>query len=345
MNVAFCDVSARNRPYAAELLAAYLRAQERGLYILGPEVEAFEHQWAKYCGFRHSVGVGNGTEAIALLLEAHGIGPGDEVIVPAHTCIATWIGVSKRGAIPVPVDVDIHSYNMDPRQALQRVGQRTAAILGVHLYGRPANIPALRVVAKAAGVPLLVDAAQAHGITGAMLGDGAAFSFYPTKNLGALGDAGAVVTNDAQIDAKVRCLRHLGSLSKDRHAFVAGNSRMDELQAAFLSAKLPRLNDDNEKRRRNAVIYRQRGSVFHQCVTLVEDRKRFRADLLERGVETMVHYPTPPHLQPAYASLGYGKGAFPVAERIADCVVSLPVGPEIDNEQAEYVADAIAECV
>lgn len=341
MNVRFCDIAARNKRHAPALLAAYTRVVERGACILGPEVETFEHAWAAYNRRRYAIGVGSGTDAIALLLEANGIGPGDEVIVPAHTCIATWLGVTRSGAVPVPADVDPRTYNLDPRRALERVGQRTAAILAVHIYGKPANIPALRAVSKAAGVPLFVDAAQAHGVRGEMLGDGAVFSFYPTKNLGALGDGGAVVTDDAEVAGKVRSLRNMGSLQKDRHNVASTHSRLDELQAAFLLAKLEWLDSENEIRRLHGRAYGQQGSVFHQCVILAHDRDRVRAELQEKGVETMVHYPTPPHLQPAYSCLGYRGGDFPNAELIADSILSLPVGPELTEDQVRYASNLV----
>lgn len=342
MKVPFCNLAAVNSHYSWGLKEAYNRVMARGQYILGPEVEAFEEEWANYCGRKYAVGFGNGTEALVFMMAAVGIRPGNKVMVPAHTCIATWLAVSALGALPLPVDVDEETFNIDTKIV---GGAECSAILAVHLYGRVADMDRLRKIAKALNVPLLVDAAQAHGIKGDLLGDVAAFSFYPTKNLGALGDAGAVVTDDENMVKMLRALRNLGSIEKDVHLVTGGNSRMDELQAAFLRAKLPGLEAANIRRARNADLYGwpRQNSVWHQCVIRSGQRDQLRKRLFDRGIGTMVHYPTPPHLQPAYASSGYGPESFPVAEALAKTVLSLPCGPELSSAEVRYVVDALAD--
>ena len=338
MDIPLSNIGAVNAEIAAELLAAYERVVASNCLVLGEEVETFEEQWAQYCDKAYAVGVGNAYDALLLILRAYGIGHGDEVIVPANTYAATWLAVTAAGALPVPVDPDPLTHNIDPANVRAARTWRTAAILAVHLYGRPADMAILRELANDWGVPLLVDAAQAHGICGDELGDAAAFSFYPTKNLGALGDGGAVVTDDPHIYRKIHTLRNYGSSSKNVHTVLGVNSRLDEMQAAFLNVKLPYLDKWNNKRKINAESYGGTGrSVWHQYVMCVSDRLAFRNALSEYGVQTMVHYPTPPHLQEAYSYLGYKRGAFPVSERLADQVVSIPVGPELNIQQREYV--------
>lgn len=343
VNVPFCDLAAVNAYYSWPLKEAYNRVMSRGQYILGPEVEAFEEEWAAYCGRKYAVGFGNGTEALIFMMAAHGIRPADRVIVPAHTCIATWLAVSALGAIPMPVDVDPVSFNLNTK-TIDTAGQY-AAILAVHMYGRTADMDRLRAFSEAMSVPLLIDAAQAHGIKGEFLGDAAAFSFYPTKNLGALGDGGAVVTDSEETAQMLRALRNLGSIKKDVHVLLGGNSRLDELQAAFLRAKLPGLDDANGRREHNAMLYGlpRAHSAWHQCVITSGQRDSLRKRLAEQDVTTMVHYPTPPHLQPCYAGLGYKVGSFPIAESIAHTAISLPCGPELSHAQVRYVAGLLAD--
>lgn len=339
MRVPFCDLAARNRPYDVALRRAFDRVMWGGKFILGREVERFEERWADYCGKRYAIGTGNATDAISLMLNAYSIGRGDSVIVPAHTCIATWLAASAVGAVIVPVDVDRYG-NIDVTKI--QMDDRVKAILAVHMYGRVCDMRNLRAIATAYGIPLLIDAAQAHGITGDDLGDAAAFSFYPTKNLGALGDGGAVVTNDEHADQVIRAMRNLGSVAKDVHHYRGGNSRLDELQAAFLNEKLNGLDADNKCRELNASIYGLSGaSVWHQCVISNGMRAEFRRRLYNRGIDTMIHYPIPPHRQQCYAQMNYGP--FLMAELIADTGVSLPCGPEVSEEQARYVAEVIME--
>lgn len=340
MRVSFCNLGKVNEEVRPQLNEAYARVMARGQYILGPEVEDFELEWATYCQRTHCVGTGNAYDALRLMLRAYGIGRGDEVIVPANTYIATWLAVSAVGALPVPVDPD---ESMNIGDIGHAVTPRTKAVLAVHLYGRAANVTYLRGWTRELGIPLLIDAAQAHGLKGDFLGDCAAFSFYPTKNLGALGDGGAVVTNNGEIAAAVSCLRNYGSPAKNRNSAIGINSRLDELQAAFLRAKLPKLDEFNRRRADHAAAYGQTipYGMWHQCVIRSESRSEFIRDMAERGIETAIHYPTPPHLQPAYAGLDYGVGSFPVAERMAREVVSVPVGPELTAEQVAHVADAL----
>lgn len=341
MKVQFCNVRRLNKPFEIELTQGYASVLEDGQYILGPQVLKFEKEWATYCIKSYAVGVGNAFDAIAFMLRAYGIGPGDEVIVPSNTYIATWMAVSAVGARPIPVEPNPRTHCIDPNRVGAAIRYKTKAILAVHLYGRPAPIAELRESGAMRDLPILVDAAQAHGIRGEDLGDCAAFSFYPTKNLGALGDGGAVVTNDFEISVKVAALRNYGSLQKNVHVCAGFNSRLDELQAAFLLAKLPYLDDMNARRREIAKCYGQTdGGVFHQCVLTHVDRDQMRAEFARAGIETMIHYPTPPHLQPAYDNR-FEMGDFPIAERLAKQVISLPVSPELTNEQVDYVAERL----
>ncbi|HKR64756.1 MAG TPA: DegT/DnrJ/EryC1/StrS family aminotransferase, partial [Thermoanaerobaculia bacterium] len=270
--VPFLDLAAAYDELRDELDAAALRVLHSGWYILGPEVEAFEHEFASYCGARHCVGVGNGLDALQLMLTAAGIGAGDEVIVPANTYIATWLAVSRAGATPVPVEPDAATHNLDPAGVEAAITARTKAILAVHLYGQPADMTSLSAIAKRHALLLFEDAAQAHGATwhGARAGslaDAAAFSFYPGKNLGALGDAGAVTTNDAALADRVRLLRNYGSRVKYEHEVQGGNSRLDAVQAALLRVKLKRLDEWNDRRR---VIARRYSSELANCPHVLE---------------------------------------------------------------------------
>jgi dTDP-4-amino-4,6-dideoxygalactose transaminase len=360
--IPFLDIKAINLRQREEFHHALDRVLDSGWLILGKECEAFESEFASYCGVQHCVGVGNGLEALHLVLHAWGIGPGDEVIVPSNTYIATWLAITYTGAIPVPVEPDEQSCNIDPELIEAAITPRTRAIIAVHLYGRAANMSAITAIAERHQIKVLEDAAQAHGArhmgqrTGA-LGDAAAFSFYPGKNLGALGDGGAVTTNDAELAAKLRVLRNYGSRVKYQNETIGFNSRLDELQAAYLRAKLPLLDEDNSHRTKIAEIYQQglseipglappvaaegADAVWHLYVVRHARRDELARHLAERGIATMIHYPTPPHLQPAYAELGYKKGAFPIAEKIHAEVLSLPMGPCMSAAQAEMVVSAI----
>lgn len=336
------------RELKEELDAAYVRVMESGWYILGREVEAFEAEYAAYCGARYCVGVGNGLEALHLILCAMDIGPGDEVIVPANTYIATWLAVSYTGAVPVPVEPDGRTYNMDVTRVEAAITERTKAVLPVHLYGQPADMDPINEIARRHNLRVIEDAAQAHGArykgrkTGT-LGDAAGFSFYPGKNLGALGDGGAVVTNDGAVAQKVRLLRNYGSRVKYYNEVRGYNSRLDELQAALLRVKLRHLDDWNARRRRLSVHYLElrhdsliqpyvpewADPVWHLYVVRTAKRPEL-VELLDRnGIGCLIHYPVPPHLQDAYGELHYPAGSFPLTEKMADEVLSLPMGPHL----------------
>jgi len=360
--VPFLDVGATYRELKDELDAAYLRVMEGGWYVLGAELESFEAEFAAYCGASHCVGVANGLEALFLILRGFGIGVGDEVIVPAHTFIATWLAVSHCGATPVPVEPEEATFNLDPARIAAAVTSRTRAILAVDLYGQPARMDEIREVAEPGGLRVIEDAAQAHGAqwnrkrTGS-LADAAAFSFYPAKNLGAYGDGGAVVTNDRGLADRILALRNYGGRSKHQHDVCGFNSRLDPLQAAFLRVRLRHLEEWNARRDVVARAYREGLSgksrcvlpealeaakhVWHAYVIRHPDRDRLSRALEAKGVATAIHYPTPPHLSPAYASLGCRRGDFPITERLADTVLSLPIGPHLDAESTRQVVDAI----
>jgi dTDP-4-amino-4,6-dideoxygalactose transaminase len=362
MNVPFLDLDAAHRELQGELSAAYHRVVSSGRYVLGPEVEAFEAEFASHCDATHGIGVANGLEALRLLLHAYEIGPGDEVIVPANTFIATWLAVSQAGAVPVPVEPLPATHNIDPARIAAAITARTRALIVVHLYGQPADMDPIVALARARGLKVIEDCAQAHGARyhgrrAGTLGDAAAWSFYPGKNLGAIGDGGAVTTNDSAIASHVRLLRNYGSSVKYQHEVAGFNSRLDELQAGFLRAKLRVLDVWNERRRRLAAHYLDALSgetrlvlpavppwadpVWHLFVARHPRRNAFQAELERRGIGTLVHYPTPPHLQPAYASLAIAAGRLPIAEQMAREVISLPMGPHVTEAQRDAVVEAV----
>ncbi len=345
---------------AGEVEHAVRRVLDRGWYILGPEVEAFEAAFAAYHGVAHAVGVANGTDAIELALRAAGVGAGDEVITVGHTAVATVCAIERAGARPVIVDVDPTTYTMDPEAAAAAVSPRTKALLPVHLYGQPANMSALSALADRRGLLLVEDCAQAHGarLGGKLVGTfgaAGAFSFYPTKNLGAYGDGGAVLTDDAPLATRLRLLRNYGQTDRYRHQLRGINSRLDEIQAAILAVKLGHLDEHNAARREIAGHYREAlagldvtqpfddaGHVYHLFVVRHEERDRLRASLTARGVGTQIHYPIPVHRQQAYLDLGYALGSLPVTERVAGEVLSLPLYVGIEPGDVQIVAEAIA---
>jgi dTDP-4-amino-4,6-dideoxygalactose transaminase len=364
MNIPFLDLTPAYAELRDELDAAYRRVMESGWYILGAEVEAFEREFAAYCGAQHCIGVANGLDALHLILRGYGIGPGDEVIVPANTYIATWLAVSYTGAMPVPVEPDPCTYNLDPQRIRAAITPRTRAIMPVHLYGQPADMIPILEIGRQSGLKVIEDAAQAHGarykgrLTGS-LGDAAGFSFYPGKNLGALGDAGAIVTNDDGLAERVRMLRNYGSRVKYYNEMKGFNSRLDPLQAAFLSVKLKHLDEWNERRKKIAQLYQSQLSerpeviapsvpdgvepVWHLYVVRHAQRAARQAHLAQAGIGTLIHYPVPPHLSMAYRELGYAHGAFPITENLANTVLSLPMGPHLSLEDAQSVIDRMAE--
>jgi dTDP-3-amino-3,4,6-trideoxy-alpha-D-glucose transaminase len=364
--VEFFSLQRQHAELRAALESAIARVLGAGYFILGAEVEKFEHDFAAYVGVKHAVGVGNGLEALGLLLKALRVGPGDEVIVPGHTFIATWLAAEQVGATVVPVDVDPVNYNIDPAQVRMAITSRTRAIIAVHLYGQPADMNSLDEISKEHGIPVLEDAAQAHGATldgrkTGGLGLAAAFSFYPTKNLGALGDGGAVTTDDDALAASIRSLRNYGSSVKYRHDELGGNSRLDELQASFLNVKLAGLDDRNEKRRIIATRYSSKLSgvtgvavpqvakhaspVWHQYVIRLTRRAQVQAELNRRGIQTMIHYPIPPHLQRAYATNPVSRVYLPHTERAAEQVLSLPMWPELSDAEVDGVIGAVKDAV
>lgn len=363
MNIHFLDLKAPYKELKTQLDEAYSRVMESGWYILGSEVNAFEHEFAEYCGVRHCIGVGNGLDALHLILQAYGIGKDDEVIVPSNTYIATWLAVTYAGAKPVPVEPDEKTYNLDSSKIEQAITIRTRAIIPVHLYGQPADMDTILKIANKYGLKVIEDAAQAHGALykgkrAGSLGDAAGFSFYPGKNLGAVGDGGAVTTNDDSIAESIRSLRNYGSHKKYVNDALGFNSRLDELQAAFLRVKMKYLDIWNEQRRAAAKQYNTllKGCdlflpfvpeyatpVWHLFVIATDQRNALQQYLNNKGIGTLIHYPIPPHLQKAYINLGFNTGDFPIAEKMAKQVLSLPMGPHISEEQITSIVDAIHE--
>jgi len=362
MNVPFLDLSAAYAELRPELDAACAGVLASGRYVLGPQVEAFEAEFAAFCGAPHCVTVGNGSDALELTLRALGVGPGHEVVVPSHTFIATWLAVSATGARPVPVEPDERTGTVDPSRIEDAITERTRAIIPVHLYGHPADLDGIGAIAARHGVPVVEDAAQAHGARyrGRRVGAGstaAAFSFYPGKNLGALGDGGAVVTADSGLAERLRLLRNYGSQVKYQHEVQGTNSRLDELQAAMLRVKLARLEAWNARRADVAKQYLAgladvpglrlpevapwADPVWHLFVIRTGAREHVHRTLSSVGVQTLIHYPVPPHLSPAYAGPAWPAGRYPIAERLADEVLSLPIGPHLQAEQVETVISAV----
>lgn len=363
MSVPFLDLKAAYEELKEELDAASRRVLASGWYTLGEEVEAFEAEFAAYCGVKHCLGVGNGLDALHLVLRAMDIGPGDEVIVPSHTFIATWLAVSYAGATPVPVEPDRNTYTIDPALIENAITSRTRAIIPVHLYGQPADMDAISAIARQHGLRIIEDAAQAHGarykgkrVGG--LGDAAGFSFYPAKNLGALGDGGAVVSDDDDLAERIRTLRNYGSQLKYHNEVRGFNSRLDELQAAFLRVKLTKLDDWNRRRNQVSEYYlSELGSfnslsmpsvpdstepVWHLFVIRHAQRDELQKALTSMGVDTMIHYPIPTHLQPAYQqSGGRGYGCLSLTEIMANQLLSLPIGPHLGHEEVGKVVHAM----
>jgi dTDP-3-amino-3,4,6-trideoxy-alpha-D-glucose transaminase len=362
--VPYLDLSALSRELDGELERTVARVAASGWYLLGPELEAFEREFAAYCGTGHCVGVGSGMSAIELALLAAGVEPGDEVIVPAYTWIATWLAVSRIGATPVPVDAD-PSYNIDPDQIVAAIGERTAAIVPVHLRGEAADMEAIAKIADDAGLLVIEDAAQAHGarchgrrVGG--IGNAGAFSFYPTKNLGCLGDGGAVVTDDDELAERVRLLRNYGMRNRYEIETAGVNSRLAEIQAAVLRLLLPRLDGWNRTRGSLADLYAEAFTgqesistppppdwaepVWHLFAINHRDRDTCAAALAQRGIGTLVHYPQLPHQTPPYRDR-WPEGAFPVAEGLAASTLSLPLYPQLEAAVCERVAEAVLATV
>lgn len=361
MRVPFLSLTPMHGELRAELDAAYAGVLDRSNFIQGGECAAFEREFAAYCGAKHCIGVATGLDALYLILKAMGIGAGDEVIVPSNTFIATALAVSYVGATPVFVEPTIESYNIDVTRIEERITAKTKAIMPVHLQGRPADMDAINAIAQKHGLKVIEDAAQAHGTHYkgrriGTLGDAAGFSFYPGKNLGALGDGGCVVTNDADLAATVRALGNYGSDYKYHHIYQGTNSRLDELQAAFLRVKLPHLDKWNEARRaiakrylseiRNPLIRlplapnAEYDHIYHVFVVRCDQRDALEQYLAEKGIGTVKHYPVPMHLQDAYAGLNIPEGALPIAEEISRTVLSLPMYYGMTEEEIDAVIEA-----
>ena len=366
MRVPFLDLSAHHAPLRSEIDAAIGEVIDCGAFAGGPFVAGFEEDFAAYCGCKYAVGVGSGTDALWLALLASRVGPGDEVITVPNTFMATAEAITYCGAKPVFVDVDALTYTMDPCLLEDAVTPRTKAVIPVHLFGQPADMDPILEIARSHGLVVIEDAAQAHGAEykgrrAGSLGDAGCFSFYPGKNLGAFGEAGAVVTSDHELQRKIRILRDHGQIHKYHHAMVGWNARMDGIQAAVLRVKLRHLEKGNELRRAHAVEYDEalKGieqfmtpfvadyarHVYHIYAIRAPRRDEIVAFLAQMGVACGIHYPVPIHLQDAYQSLGHQIGAFPIAERAARQFISLPMFPELTSAQIELVIEAIGAVV
>ncbi len=362
MKVPFLELAPGYAELKSELDEAVGRVMAKGWYILGEEVAAFEREYAAYVGAKHCVGVGNGLEALRLVLMAWGIGSGDEVIVPSNTYIATALAATETGATPVFVEPDPATHNLDPARIEAAITRHTRAVIPVHLYGLPADLDPISAVAARHGIKVLEDAAQAHGAEykgrkAGALGDAAGWSFYPGKNLGAFGDAGAVTTNDAVLADKLGVLRNYGSRHKYHNEVRGVNSRLDELQAAVLRVKLRKLDEWNARRRvlvdrymaglggLNGLVLpvepKSVRSAWHLFVVRSARRDALEASLKEQGIGTLIHYPLPPYRQPAYVSLNLAPGRFPLADQLAAEVLSLPLGPHLREDQAALVVEAL----
>ena len=364
MNVPFVDLKAQYASIRPEVAGAIGEVLESASFILGPAVDRFEGAFARYVGTTHCVGVESGTAALKVALEALGIGAGDEVILPANTYIASAIAVSAVGATPVLVDCN-DAYLIDAAEIEAAIGPRTKALMPVHLYGQAVPMEPILALARRHGLKVIEDASQAHGAVwqgrrAGSIGDVGCFSFYPGKNLGAYGDAGALVTNDDAVAERARLLRDFGQKRKYEHAIKGDNCRLDSLQAAVLSVKLRHIDDWNERRRAHAQQYdrllaqagfaappnlAREGHVHHLYVTQVPDRAAVQTRLSQRGVQTGIHYPIPIHRQPAYADLGYAPGRFPATERAAERILSLPMFAELTPAQVEYAVESLVDAV
>jgi len=361
IQIPFLDLEQLHDGIREPLEAAFRRVLKSGWFILGPEVEAFEAEFARYSGVQQCVGVGNGLDALRLILLAYDIGPGDEVVVPSNTFIATWLAVSECGATPVAAEPRPDTYNLDPDSLPAAITPRTRAIIPVHLYGQPADMDRINSIARQHGLVVIEDAAQAQGAQykgkrAGSLGHAAATSFYPGKNLGALGDAGAILTNDGAIADKVRALRNYGSRTKYQHDVLGCNTRLDEMQAAFLRVKLNYLDDWNVRRARLARRYSRllqdmglelpcvpdwADPVWHLYVVRSPSREALRSHLANRGISTVIHYPIPPHRQACYAEFSSLK--LPLAEKLASEVLSLPLSPILTEQAMDHVVEAVRE--
>lgn len=358
--ISFLDLKSINSNLKDEFHHALDKVLDSGNFILGAEVKSFEAEFSAYCESRFAVGVANGLEALSLTLRAWGVGPGDEVIIPSNTFIATWLAVNHVGAKPVPVEPNNQTYNIDPLKIEAAITNKTKVIIAVHLYGQPSDMDVILDIGKRYKLKILEDAAQAHGAKYnekkiGSLADAAAFSFYPGKNLGALGDAGAITTNDNDLYNNLKTLRNYGSNVKYEHLVLGFNSRLDELQAAFLRIKLLKLDKENNQRRKLAALYNEllknsdltlpyvlnsTDPVWHLYVVRSKKRKELVEKLNNAGIGSLIHYPIPPHLQKAYKDKN--KDSFPIAESMAQEVLSLPMGPHLNEADVKKVCEIIS---
>lgn len=365
MNIPFLDVLASYNELKNEIDASISRVLGSGTYILGPEVEIFEENYSRFCNSNHCVALGNGLDAVYLSLASIGIKAGDEVIVPANTFIATWMAVTRCGAVPVPVDPILDTYNIDSKSIEKCITKKTKAIVLVHLYGQPVDIDPILELARERNLRVIEDAAQAHGAKykDASIGahsDIVAWSFYPSKNLGAMGDSGAITTNDSDLASRIRSLGNYGSSGKYEHVIQGVNSRMDPVQAAILNTKLEHLEAWNNRRKALAKRYSEGLSntdcilpvvpewadpVWHLYVIRNKNRDKLKIYLEDAGVGCSIHYPVPPHLQKAYENLSYRQGDFPVTESISQQVLSLPIGPHLSTDDQDRVIDLLQSFV
>ncbi|GFP28239.1 DegT/DnrJ/EryC1/StrS family aminotransferase [Candidatus Hakubella thermalkaliphila] len=361
MNIPLVDLKAQYRSIAEDINTEIAEVLHNADFVLGKAVGLFEKEFASYCGAKFAIGVDSGVSALELSLRACGIGSGDEVITAANTFIATASAISFTGANPVLVDIDPQTYNIDVFAIEAAITNKARAIIPVHLYGQSADMDPVIRIAKKYGLVVIEDACQAHGAQYrgrkvGSIGDAGCFSFYPAKNLGAYGDGGMVVTNDAEIADKIRMLRNYGQKEKYHHIFLAYNKRLDTIQAAILRVKLKKLDEWNEARRRNAQLYNKllknscvttpieadfAKHVYHLYVIRARDRDKLAAFLLSRGISTGIHYPIPIHLQEAYMPLGYKSGSFATTEKYATEILSLPMFPELQEKQIEYIAESV----
>jgi dTDP-4-amino-4,6-dideoxygalactose transaminase len=361
--VAFLDLAMINRRYKSEFEDAFNRILENGWFILGEEVKEFEKLFSAYCGTKYCIGVGNGLDALVLILQAYGelgfLNPGDEVIVPANTYIASILAISKAGLTPVLVEPSLNDYLIDVNRIEEKITSRTKAILPVHLYGQLCNMEAINTIARKHNLKVIEDSAQSHGAIqngkrSGNLGDASGFSFYPGKNLGALGDGGAITTNDDDLANVLMALRNYGSETKYYNLYKGTNSRLDELQAAFLSVKLKNLDKDNEHRKKIADFYIKNiqnpkivlptvantdGHVWHLFTIRCSDRAKLQEYLKNKNIQTVIHYPVPPHQQKAYPELS--NLTFPSSEEIHGTIISIPISPILNSDQVKHVTQAL----
>jgi dTDP-4-amino-4,6-dideoxygalactose transaminase len=361
MSVPFIDFTKQNQLIKDEVDAGFKRVVEKSSFIMGPDVKKFEEEFAAYCGVKYAAGVNSGTDALYMAMSALGIGPGDEVILPTYTFIATALCVSYTGAKVKFIEIEEETYNIDPRQLAKLITKKTKAIIPVHLYGQMADMTELLAIADKHGVPVVEDACQAHGTrykgkrSGSM-GKAGCFSFYPTKGLGAWGDGGIVVTNDEKVNHMVTMLRDYGRTDRYAHTMKGHNSRLDTMQAVVLSAKLKHLDEWNEMRKKVAAVYAKefqgtgvviprnapdREHVYQTYAVRVKNREKVMEGLKAKGVSSLIHYPIPIHMQEAYADHGYKAGDFPLSEKITSEILSLPMFPHMTAEQVKEVAQAV----